>query len=613
MTKKTVIVFLSLMLGIASKGYNASDISKQIIREVEPISPQADVLKKFGEYPMDYSTGVPSISIPLYEIKVGSYTLPISISYHASGIKVQDVSSPIGLGWTLIAGGSIIRQIKGAVDKGTLVLKSEADVISNFNRGVFTSEGCAYLAAEHRLDTESDSYSYQITRIDDSVNDPTYNGVFNFVDGTSQANEYTYDKNGNLTKDLNKKISLIQYNLLNLPTSIAYSNGKSATYIYDANGNKLKTTYRTSGSTTETSTDYCGNMIYENNVLKQILIDGGYITFNGSTPQYHYYLKDHLGNNRVVCSASGAVEQVNHYYPFGGLFGESTGGDTQRYKYNGKELDRMHGLDWYDYGARHMDGMRFTTIDPLAGDYYSISPYAYCANNPINAIDPDGRAANLITGGIGALVGGGIYAYMAYCEGKSTQEIWGAATEGAIVGGVTGLTLGASTAITGWSMAGNMAAGALSSGAGSTVNQIISHGEINTNDIVKSTVTGAVSGAMGAMGGKVVNKSGEKAINAITAKAENTVANARNIAYSRVEQTGAEMGGKYAKQQVNREAGNIIREAKSSASSATRATKKITTGKNWSVQMGIGEITNKASDYYDSVKKTLKSIYNSIF
>ena len=52
----------------------------------------------------------------------------------------------------------------------------------------------------------------------------------------------------------------------------------------------------------------------------------------------------------------------------------------------------MHGLDWYDYGARHMDGMRFTTIDPQAEKYYSISPYAYCANNPINAIDPDGRS-----------------------------------------------------------------------------------------------------------------------------------------------------------------------------------------------------------------------------
>ena len=51
----------------------------------------------------------------------------------------------------------------------------------------------------------------------------------------------------------------------------------------------------------------------------------------------------------------------------------------------------MHGLDWYDYGARHMDGMRFTTIDPLAEKYYEVSPYAYCANNTIKNIDPNGK------------------------------------------------------------------------------------------------------------------------------------------------------------------------------------------------------------------------------
>lgn len=231
----------------------------------------------------------------------------------------------------------------------------------------------------------------QVTRIEDSVTDPTYSGVYNFMDGASQSNEYTYDKNGNLTKDLNKKISQIQYNLLNLPASITYSNGKSATYVYDAGGKKLKVSYKTSSSATAVPTDYCGSMIYENNVLKQILVDGGYVTFSGSTPQYHYYLKDHLCNNRVVCSASGTVEQINHYYPFGGLFGESTSGDTQRYKYNGKELDRMHGLDWYDYGARHMDGMRFTTIDPLAEKYYNISPYAYCMNNPLKFVDVKGE------------------------------------------------------------------------------------------------------------------------------------------------------------------------------------------------------------------------------
>ena len=78
-------------------------------------------------------------------------------------------------------------------------------------------------------------------------------------------------------------------------------------------------------------TDYCGNMIYENGHLSRILTDVGYITFDGTTPMYHYYLKDHLGNNRVVMNERGAVEQVNHYYAFGGLMGESTGGGVQPY------------------------------------------------------------------------------------------------------------------------------------------------------------------------------------------------------------------------------------------------------------------------------------------
>lgn len=70
----------------------------------------------------------------------------------------------------------------------------------------------------------------------------------------------------------------------------------------------------------------------------------------------------------------------------------------QPYKYNGKELDRMHGLDWYDYGARMYDAVLtgWTSIDPLAEDYYHVSPYAYCLNNPVNAIDPDGRDVYLI-------------------------------------------------------------------------------------------------------------------------------------------------------------------------------------------------------------------------
>ena len=123
------------------------------------------------------------------------------------------------------------------------------------------------------------------------------------------------------------------------------------------------------------------------------MTEEGYITNIAGTPVYHYYLKDHQGNNRVVIDNNGTVEQVNHYYPFGGLFSDNTGGDAQPYKYNGKELDCMHGLDLFDYGARHYDAAigRWGTVDPLAEKYYSISPYAYVANNPLRFIDPDGR------------------------------------------------------------------------------------------------------------------------------------------------------------------------------------------------------------------------------
>ena len=95
-------------------------------------------------------------------------------------------------------------------------------------------------------------------------------------------------------------------------------------------------------------------------------------------------------------------QQVNLYYPYGGLMGESTGGDVQRYKYNGKELNRMHGLDWYDYGARHYDAaiVSWPTMDPLAEKYYSISPYAYCHNNPIRSIDINGKADYFTTSGL---------------------------------------------------------------------------------------------------------------------------------------------------------------------------------------------------------------------
>ena len=105
---------------------------------------------------------------------------------------------------------------------------------------------------------------------------------------------------------------------------------------------------------------------------------------------------------------------------------------------NGKELDRMHGLNWYDYSARQYDpigGGGFPTMDPLCEKYYTISPYAYCGNNPVNAIDPDGCSTWVMQNSDGTyrVVGGNlgdkdknIYVYtMTYgslARGKSIGE-----------------------------------------------------------------------------------------------------------------------------------------------------------------------------------------------
>ena len=76
-------------------------------------------------------------------------------------------------------------------------------------------------------------------------------------------------------------------------------------------------------------------------------------------------------------------------------FGEETDAEQgkQNFKYNGKELDKEHGLNQYDYAARFMDPsmVRFTTVDPHAENYFSWSPYAYVGNNPMRLVDPDGK------------------------------------------------------------------------------------------------------------------------------------------------------------------------------------------------------------------------------
>jgi RHS repeat-associated protein len=109
-------------------------------------------------------------------------------------------------------------------------------------------------------------------------------------------------------------------------------------------------------------------------------------------------LKDHLGNVCAVIKKGGdglaELVQQRHYYPGGMEISTTTlGASTNKYLYNGKEHENDFNLDWYDYGAMFYDPElgRWHSVDPKANKYYFVSSYAYCVNNPVICIDPDGR------------------------------------------------------------------------------------------------------------------------------------------------------------------------------------------------------------------------------
>jgi len=112
-------------------------------------SPNAQNFERYGEIPVDYSTGVPNIDIPLYTIKGNKLILPLSISYHASGIKVNDIASEVGLGWVLNGKGLISRTTNGRRDEAKSTVRrynNSAHLLQDLN--------------DHYLEYECSSQNY---------------------------------------------------------------------------------------------------------------------------------------------------------------------------------------------------------------------------------------------------------------------------------------------------------------------------------------------------------------------------------------------------------------------------------------------------------------------
>lgn len=225
------------------------------------------------------------------------------------------------------------------------------------------------------------------------------------------SNDYDYDGSGNMVKDLNKSIGTVQgdeikYNHLNQPIEIIKDVNHRISYTYDSAGNKLDKVV-INGSANSETTQYANNFVYLNDKLQYFAHPEGYarLETNGKFT-YIYQYKDHLGNIRLSYGdtngdktiSSGEIIESCDYYPLGMAIKKYNNpvlstNIAQKIKYNGKELQDELDLNFYDFGGRNYDFVigRWVNVDPLADKYPNMSPYVYCANNPVIFLDPDGR------------------------------------------------------------------------------------------------------------------------------------------------------------------------------------------------------------------------------
>ena len=138
----------------------------------------------------------------------------------------------------------------------------------------------------------------------------------------------------------------------------------------------------------------------------QLFTDLGPQSVTDTAPALYFYHPDHLGSTAMVTDFDGHITQNVVYIPYGEVFVEERNGNwASPYLFNAKELDEETGL--YYYGARYLDPSiaLWLSTDPLQGKYPGMSPYNYCAGNPVKYIDIDGNV--ILVAFTGGPLGGG--------------------------------------------------------------------------------------------------------------------------------------------------------------------------------------------------------------
>ncbi len=177
---RVILMAIIMLPVIHADGQSGSQIN-YFVPQPFPRSPNATAFEKYGTYQVNEFTGIPDISIPLYTITAGGFQVPITLSYHASGVKVTDVASWAGLGWSVSAGGQVSRRAMGPPDDGPYgYLSGYMWAQSAINTSTFA--GVYYLenVANGTYDSKPDIYSYDF---------PGHGGKF-FFDGSAANGTY---------------------------------------------------------------------------------------------------------------------------------------------------------------------------------------------------------------------------------------------------------------------------------------------------------------------------------------------------------------------------------------------------------------------------------------
>ena len=203
---------------------------------------------------------------------------------------------------------------------------------------------------------------------------------------------YSYDSNGNMTGDGYHGLTL-EYNTLGKVSRVKSGTSAKVSYTYLADGTKVSALDASGNGLL-----YSGAMVFRKDgsvrSAESVGYSGGRFVADASgvlRPQIH--VLDHLGSVRAIVDKSGNVVERDSYYPYGERWNDgSVEQADNRYRYNGKESQSDFGLPYLDYGARLYDPAtgRWLTQDPLSEKYYGISPYAFCAGNPMKYVDMDG-------------------------------------------------------------------------------------------------------------------------------------------------------------------------------------------------------------------------------